>query len=102
MRAVRLSLLGMLASLLTRCLTYITARLGPAALEAPPADPRQPPPPDHWVELVRQHAPQLLDAGAPAESGVIDWRADDALPPRATPIQMRQRPPARAKRPLRL
>ncbi len=110
MQALRLTLLGMVARVLDRWLTSVTARLEPAAPEASasPADPRQPPPPDHWVELVRQHAPQLLERDTAGDAAVIEWRADDAPPPRAAPpppprsAPIPARQPARAKRPLRL
>jgi hypothetical protein len=46
--------------------------------------------------MVRQGAPQLLDPDAPASSGVIDYRADDALvdPQAFIPPELRARAPA--------
>lgn len=95
--SLRLTLLGVIARVLRRWLGLVTAQLEPAAHEAPvpPESPdrvlRQPAPPDHWVELVQQYAPQLLDADAP---GVIDNRADGALvdPPQATTVPPKARP----------
>lgn len=93
--SLRRTVYALIARVLSRWLHAVTARLD-AADERPSRDPRQPPPPDHWVELVRQHAPKLLDSESPdaAESGlVIDWRADDA------PVEA---PPTVRTRPLRL
>ena len=72
----------MIVRVLERWLRSATARLESGASREPnqAADPRQPPPPDHWVELVRQHAPQLLDSeslDASDSALVIDWRSDD-------------------------
>ncbi|MFN8452608.1 MAG: hypothetical protein U0521_29375, partial [Anaerolineae bacterium] len=89
--SLRRTVYALIARVLSRWLHAVTARLD-APDQRPPADPRQPPPPDHWVELVRQHAPQLLDSDAADndDSGlVIDWSADDA-------------PPITRQRPLRL
>ena len=64
--SLRLLLLARIAGLLRRWLHGVTSQLDAASPSVPPAprptiDPRRPAPPDHWVELVRQHAPQLLD-----------------------------------------
>ncbi len=83
--SVRQSLLGVIAGLLSRWLSAVNARIEsappPFQPPAPPAGdaPLPPAPPEHWVEMVRQGAPQLLDPEAAAPSGVIDYRADDAL-----------------------
>ncbi|MEO8392032.1 MAG: hypothetical protein ABI700_03480 [Chloroflexota bacterium] len=57
-----------------RLLRLIVARLEPAApiptappASRPSADPHRPPPPAHWVELVQQYAPQLLDPANPVD-----------------------------------
>ncbi len=123
--SLRRTLLSAVARVLTRWLNAVSAQLETAAL-AEPADPRKPTsgkpePPDHWVELVRQHAPELLDADASDAASVIDYRADEfdgepphaaAPTPKARPLHLltpQHRPPApvstvrtTAKRSLRL
>lgn len=95
--SLRRSLLTVIAGVLERWLGVVTARLEP---ESPyqPVDPRQPPPPDHWVELVRQHAPQLLDSESDGgDALLIDWRSDAAEVNTPSPV-----PPSVAQpRPLR-
>jgi hypothetical protein len=112
-----LILLVRVANLLRRWLYGVTAQLPqgePAtppspAVQRPAVDPRRPAPPDHWVELVQQYAPHLLDPARSASAGeteswvapefadqplqlnesqhVIDYRAPDGrnAPPAAVP-----------------
>ena len=80
----RLTLLDFAARVLSRWLNAVTARIDAQPPVQPVDSPARtsdnpPPPPDHWVEMVRQRAPQLLDPNAEAGFGVIDYRADDAL-----------------------
>lgn len=91
----RLSLLDFAARVLNRWLSAVNARIDAHPVRE--ADqPRRlddhPVAPDHWVEMVRQRAPHLLDSNADASSGVIDYRFDDVL------VEPRQvfTPPVRA------
>src|SRR3954454_1007670 len=68
--SMRLILLERAATLLRRWLRTVTTQLEPAAppsvAPTPSPVPRaaassRPAPPDHWVELVQQYAPHLLD-----------------------------------------
>jgi hypothetical protein len=99
MRSLRLTLLTLVAGVLRRWLYAVTAQLAPTgdspASPVAPADIQQPAPPDHWVELVRQHAPQLLDPEAPNQSGVIEWRSDKALVQAPAVTSMRRTRPLR-------
>ncbi|HVU10721.1 MAG TPA: hypothetical protein VHD90_05555 [Phototrophicaceae bacterium] len=97
--SLRVRALGVVERTLRRWLDYVEDQLESAEPQAPPArEPfvaRQPAPPDHWVERVRQSAPQLLDHDlANADGAVIDYHAPDAPPDASAPL-----PPAR---PLRL
>lgn len=91
----RLSLLDFAARVLNRWLNAVNARIDAHPVRE--ADPPErlddrPVAPDHWVEMVRQRAPQLLDPNADDSSGVIDYRANDALV-KPSPVFT---PPARA------
>ena len=135
--SLRLLLLARIEGLLRRWLHGVTTQLETAVPKPPPDaashpafDPRHPAPPEHWVELVRQHAPHLLDpveskpqdapemsdssefaqqpAEAPAARQVIEYRAEHSrnnppplLKPSAPrPIDVAQQRASR--RPLRL
>ena len=87
--SLRLSLLRAVEAVLRRWLGAVSAQLEPELSPSPAPSPEAnkgvPPPPDHWVELVRQYAPQLLEADS---SGVVDYRAAGApvdVPQVATP-----------------
>ncbi len=117
MASLRLTLMDLLARLLQRWANALTERLEsarPVAVEpVPPADGRIMPPPDwleaatptppqHWLDLVREHAPQLLDAEG---RDVIDWSAEDidlySPPPAEAPamhVEWDERPPSGSRR----
>lgn len=85
--ALRKRMLGVVADVLRRWLEAVTAQLEAAPERRPIADAdaaaddaSSPVPPDHWVELVRQHAPQLLGEDA-AGDGVFEYRANEAFEP---------------------
>jgi hypothetical protein len=85
--SLKLLVLGAVARVLRRWLDSVTARISAAPASVPSSspntdegvDPRQPAPPEHWLELVRQHAPQLLDANESNDSTVFDYRAQDVV-----------------------
>ncbi len=130
-------MLARIEGLLRRWLQGVTTQLDAAVPPSPPAtaprpntDPRRPAPPDHWVALVREHAPHLLDpvesaaadaseandaaeiaerpADMPVAPRVIDYRAENSRnnpPPLLKPSHPRPIDVARAsaaQRPLRL
>lgn len=83
---LRLLLLGAVERVLRRWLNAVSGRLDAAAPrpastntpEAPAEANTVPAPPEHWLELVRQHAPQLLDdAAAPDAAAVYDYQSGD-------------------------
>lgn len=85
--SLRLLFLGAVERVLRRWLHAVSVRLDAAPRPAPDASLAaeahgeangMPAPPEHWLELVRQHAPQLLDdAAAPDAAAVYDYQSDD-------------------------
>ncbi len=89
--SLRVRALGTVERLLRRWLGYVEDQLETADQPQVPSDrqpfvSRQPAPPDHWVDLVRESAPQLLNPDAPSDEmpntdgTVIDYRAPVAPP----------------------
>lgn len=102
----RVLLLGAVERVLRRWLNAVSGRLNAAPRPAPaaslplPEAPAEangmPAPPEHWLELVRQHAPQLLDdAAAPDAAAVYDYHSDD-LAAEAPQVVTRAPQPRRA------
>lgn|GEM_PF-5625458 len=81
--SLRLLLLGAIERILRRWLDSVTAQINAAPVptsatnEDRAVEPRQPDPPEHWLEVVRQHAPQLLDGSEANDATVYDYRSDD-------------------------
>ena len=65
--SVRLILRVRIVNLLRRVIATVEPDVPLPSVQRPNADPRRPAPPAHWVELVQQYAPHLLE---PAESDV--------------------------------
>lgn len=85
--SLRQNLLALVARVLRGWLNAVSAQLEPGAKRQPERQPSdfdetgKPRPPDHWVDLVRQGAPQLLDSESSDSSEsalVFDWRSDAA------------------------
>lgn len=84
--SLRLLFLGAVERVLRRWLHAVSVRLdaaprpapaSPPVPEAPPEANGMPAPPEHWLELVRQHAPQLLDDAEANTAAVYDYQSDD-------------------------